>query len=585
MKEYLAKLKRIIRNSFVQKWFLTFLLIVFVIFLFFILYAQHNYRKSLQAEYTAYAELQTARIAKDLDDTFRNYSRITALLSINEKVRIFLFSPNPESVISNIHDLLYTQLLSYKEGFSGMDSIYLLCANQKTVLTSSGNETTSTTSLKNSDKTCFLVEEADDKIDFVFREKNDRYPYLATINIPVFAAGSKALISANIDLSKISILQAAQNDPFQQIYILAESGEILYRSQQKGIPESREIIPQLASFDPSLEDYSFYSEQNASFVYVQTHSEDYPWYYVTVTTPQVYAGKPYDFYSSVLSLLPWLFLLSLVIIIWLVLLTSRPIRTISDFLENPLTQVPEHISESETTAIIHKLVNYIQTNQNLSDELKVQMDLQTQATFWALQSQINPHFLFNTLNIIRKMEMDALGYEHEVPELTLNLSRLLQYALESTELVTLSKEFQYMDLYLKILNKRYKDRLLFTVHMTPEVADVYVPKLILQPLVENAIFHGCVPRLNISNHIEIRASASGQQCVIMIKDNGIGIPPQDLLDLRQKITNARNIPTNSIGLQNTCVRLYLTYGENYHMDIDSEVNRGTCLTLYIPVRT
>jgi two-component system sensor histidine kinase YesM len=294
-------------------------------------------------------------------------------------------------------------------------------------------------------------------------------------------------------------------------------------------------------------------------------------------------GRTYNFYSTLITFLPWLALFALIIVIWLAMLITHPVYTITEFLENPQSRVPDNISAPETQKIIRQIINYVESNQMLSRELQQQMERQNKATFWALQTQINPHFLLNTLNIIRNMEIKTLGYDHEAPEMTLSLSRLLQYALDSTNLVPLKTEFHYTNLYLNILNQRYKNKLHFDIKKEDSISEVLIPKLILQPLIENAVFHGCSPRLDVSNNILVKATCSANTCFITIQDDGIGIPPETLASLRSKLIDIKNIPDSSIGLQNVALRMYLTYGNDFHIDIDSGTNKGTCITLSFPI--
>lgn len=584
MKKYTEKLKKLIANSFVRRWFLTLLAVFAVLFLCFLIYTRTNSEKALISEYTNYSELQTERTAEHLDDYFYSYIRITSLLSINKSIRLYLFEEDADELFSYIYDRVYYQLASYKEGFSGIDSIYLFPTSGTEVFSSTSTAPRNIFALE--DKTCLSLAEAPESVTIVPREKNGRYPYLMTIYMPVYESsinsGPKSMIVLNIDITKIPILQDGTKDSFQSVYIISDEGELLYRNMQKDMPESTELVEELCHFDSSVDFYSTYVDDDSPYIYVQQHSSKYPWYYITVTTPQGYADKSAGWHDSLFSLLPWLILFSLVAIVGLVLYATHPMRTISEFLENPLTEVPDNISEPETQKIIRQFINYIQTNHSLSDELTRQLELQNKATFVALQTQINPHFLFNTLNIIRNMEIETLGYDHEAPELTLTLSRLLQYALGSSELVPLKTEFYYTDLYLKILNQRYKNKLHFVVKKDADTSEVLVPKLILQPLIENAIFHGCSPQLEDHNQIVVNAQIDEGKCIIIIKDNGIGMSEDDLTALRQKIIDSKNIPSNSIGLQNVALRMYLTYGENFKIDIDSTPGEGTCVTLSFP---
>lgn len=265
------------------------------------------------------------------------------------------------------------------------------------------------------------------------------------------------------------------------------------------------------------------------------------------------------------------------------ILATHPIRTITNFLDNPLLELPDNISEPETQKIIRQFINYIQTNRTLSEELERQMEQQNRATYWALQSQINPHFLFNTLNLIRNIEIQELGYEHPAPEQTLALSRLMQYALDDANLVPLKTEFYYVDLYFRILNQRYKGKLHFKIDKAEGTSELLVPKLILQPLIENAVFHGCSPALEHHNTILVSTSIRENRCTITIKDNGIGISPEVLEQLREKLHEMEEIPSNSIGLQNVVFRMYLTYGNQFQFTIDSIPEEGTCIALSFPM--
>ena len=349
------------------------------------------------------------------------------------------------------------------------------------------------------------------------------------------------------------------------------------------MPESVSLVPQSDLFDASADLYSTYVSGEHPYIYVQQHSSHYPWSYITVTTPQSFMGKSYDFFAALPAFLPWLLILTLIILLFLTFLITHPIRTISEFLDNPLTELPARISEPETEKIIRHFINYIQTNHALSDELEKQLERQHKATYAALQSQINPHFLFNTLNLIRNMEIETLGYDHKAPEMTLLLSRLLQYALHSANLVPLKTEYFYTEIYLQILNQRYKEKLHFQIEKKEDASDLLVPKLILQPLIENAVFHGCSPQLDTRNSIVVSTTLKNGVCSITVRDNGVGIPPEELEALREKLSNVRNIPDHSIGLQNVVYRLYLTYGESFSFSIDSRQNESTQITLSFPV--
>ena len=126
-------------------------------------------------------------------------------------------------------------------------------------------------------------------------------------------------------------------------------------------------------------------------------------------------------------------------------------------------QSPNTIQDSENVRFIaHRISQYVQTNQVLKDELKEQLELLNQTQILALQSQINPHFLSNTLSLMYVQAADALGYNHKLPLMILNTSALIRYAIEPSHMVTLETELANTELYLSILNERY-DRVLTIV--------------------------------------------------------------------------------------------------------------------------
>ena len=574
------KIKKLIGNVFVQKWFFTLLALISALFVCFILYTRSNSQKVLQSEHIAYGELQTDRLTSQLDDSFTGCSQIPILLETNQWARLFMLSEEPDLLFSGIYDQLDTQLAAYKTAFSALDSIYLYSAASDSFFRS-GSDTPRSYQLLG-DENCLTVEEIPDEIQYVARRKDDLYPYLITIYYPALLHDSKSMIVVNINISKISALQENQGNSMQRIYIVSDDGKLLYRKNQENMPESIKNVEALAHFDGQQDFFSCYVDGAKPYVYVQQHSEKYPWYYVTVTDTQNYYGKSVNFYDSLVTVIPWLALLALLVIVWLVLLATHPIRTISEFLENPLSQMPENIPDSETQSIIRKFLNYMQANQALSEELQKQIQQQNEATFWALQSQINPHFLLNTLNLIRNTELDTLGYDHSAPKLTLALSRLLQYALDSTNLVPLKTEFRYTDLFLHILNLRYKNKLRIEIQKEDDVDEVLVTKLILQPLIENAVFHGCSPQLHVSNRILVTAKREEDLCKITVSDNGVGMPPEQLQDLRDAVADLDDIPSDSIGLRNVALRMHLTYGESFSFQIDSQPGQGTVITLTFP---
>lgn len=579
----MKKLKKVFSNTFVRRWVLSFIAFITALFACFLFCTYLASQKQLRQEVISYSEQQAERIAMQADDVWQSFQQIAHSLTVDNMVNIFLFSENAESVFPNLYTQIYQQLSAYCQSSTAIDSIYVYSAVNNSVFVSE-HKTPSTLGVSVFDSDFdFATADSYTEPTVVPRKKGDIYPYLLTLFYPVRRLEQQGLIAVNIDITRLSFLKSSPNLSSLSTYLISDEGELLCRSGQHEMPESLADFPRLSLFRADSPSFSRYVQDTVPYVYVQQHSSNLPWYYVTVYETQGYTGSSFNFFQPFLSLVPWLALFVVVIVILLSSLLTHPFRTISDFLENPMAGVPQNISEPETAKIIRQVINYIQTNQKLSDELTNQMERQNKATFLALQSQINPHFLFNTLNLIRNIEIDALGYDHEAPRLTLELSKLLRYAIDSTDLVSLDTELRYTRLYLDILNERYEKRIAFSISDVPSSDRILVPKLIIQPLIENAVFHGCFGQPDASNQIDVEVQADEVTASITVRDNGVGIAQERLQELRAMLSDVSTLPRSSIGLQNVAQRMHLTFGAASSFDITSTPGQGTSITLTFPI--
>jgi two-component system LytT family sensor kinase len=197
--------------------------------------------------------------------------------------------------------------------------------------------------------------------------------------------------------------------------------------------------------------------------------------------------------------------------------------------------------------------------------------LATEAELRALKAQINPHFLFNTLNTIAEL----IHADSDKAEATVErLAEMFRYVLNGSQrgLVPLEEELAFLNDYLAIERARFGDRLRVTREITPETLGLLVPSLVLQPLVENSVRHGRGADGSIDLDIDIHID--GDRAVIIIGDQGPGLPAG------HKIGQG---PGH--GLRNVDQRLRKTYGEEYGLKIGANRPRGTIVTLSIPART
>lgn len=223
----------------------------------------------------------------------------------------------------------------------------------------------------------------------------------------------------------------------------------------------------------------------------------------------------------------------------------------------------------------------VEKNQKLIEDIyrKDVMVLQTKID--SLQMQINPHFLYNTLD---SMYIILISEGHrECAEIIYALSTLFRYALKSEEIIPIQAELDFIQKYLEIEKYRFGERINWKITIDEEAKNSYIPKLLIQPLVENAVKHGVEP-VEQSGHIEINIVAYGNKVMICVSDNGIGITEEDCKRINETLENTElEIKTDkSIGLVNIYRRIQTIYTKDSYLKIESDgLNKGTKVSMIL----
>ena len=193
-----------------------------------------------------------------------------------------------------------------------------------------------------------------------------------------------------------------------------------------------------------------------------------------------------------------------------------------------------------------------------------------EAELKALKQQLNPHFLFNTMNTIAVLVREERN--HEAVTLIARISSLLRMSLENTgvQTVPLRQEMDFLTRYLEIQQMRFGDRLTFKIDVDPAAMEAIIPNLILQPLVENAVLHGIAGKVQ-SGCVQISARVHDERLELEVRDDGPGFP-----------LNGAGPISDGIGLTNTRVRLAHHYGADYQLVLKSQPAHGVTASLVLP---
>lgn len=262
------------------------------------------------------------------------------------------------------------------------------------------------------------------------------------------------------------------------------------------------------------------------------------------------------------------------------------VRAIIDLLSEaesgmPIPPMPEEATD-EYGIITRNIVKTFLDQHYLKLELERQTLEKKNSELLALQAQMNPHFLFNTIETINWKVVAANGFECDASVMLQDLSQMLKYSVYNfKDKVTLYEEIDNAKRYVAILGHRYKDKFTMVWDNDDGALECYVIKLLIQPLIENSVYHGIKEQPGHST-IRVRARLRGEQVHISVTDTGVGITPERLKKLRVTLMDEVAPVDDHIGLINTSKRLRLAYGAHYRLSVVSTRGRGTSVRIVIP---
>ena len=274
-------------------------------------------------------------------------------------------------------------------------------------------------------------------------------------------------------------------------------------------------------------------------------------------------------------------LLSNIISKWI----TKPLRKLEAGMrsvQNGNFSVKEPVDGSkEVVSLSQSFQAMVQRIEELMEQVRTTEALKRQRELDALQAKINPHFLYNTLDSV--VWMAETGNSKGVVKMVTALASLFRISIaKGHDTITLKEEFSHVRSYLDIQSMRYKDKFTYSIELPEELENQPTIKLLVQPIVENSIYHG-IKYLQDEGIITIKAEDRGDRIAMIISDNGVGMRKETLNSLLDRnSTHEHSSEGNGIGLLNIDERIKLSYGEEYGLSITSEPDEGTTVMIVIP---
>jgi two-component system sensor histidine kinase YesM len=264
---------------------------------------------------------------------------------------------------------------------------------------------------------------------------------------------------------------------------------------------------------------------------------------------------------------------------------TRPIRFLSGAMEN-FGQGNFDIncqvdSEDEIGRLSHTFNQMVMDMNSLVNTVYEQKVMKQEAQMKSLQMQINPHFLYNTLDTINWMA--RIRHVDEIGDMVAALSNMMRYSLEKKSFVRLGEEVKSLKDYIAIQNYRYRDKMVAEIEIDESLMSLYIPRLLIQPILENAIVHGIEEKLD-KGHILVAARRENEDLYIQIMDDGVGMTEETMSHILREDYSMKKSGHTSIGVVNVNRRIQMIYGKDYGLLVQSVLGAGTKITIHIPAR-
>lgn len=407
---------------------------------------------------------------------------------------------------------------------------------------------------------------------------------------PLGQKNRQGVVVVNVDADRLGQFINNVNDPYlEDIYIADKSGTVLYNRDLSLINRPLADIPSLRMLltdrDP-VQDTLSSDWATRSIASLRSQYND--WTFVSVLPLQVVQEKNAYLRRYVLVIFAAGLTVALLLAWIIAAKVFQPIRKVISIVENPDQWSAIELERreprlNEIRQIAASIIRSHGKQIELEQELRKRLTLLKQAQAVALQSQINPHFLYNTLETINWNAIRLTGGDNKVSEMITSLAMLLRLSSETpTNLIPLREELRHVRFYVDLLSIRYRNS--FTVEWDIEdaILSCRIPKITLQPIVENAVYHGIKPKHG-RGIVRITGRRRDEEVVLEIADDGIGIDPEQTVRINAAMEEDYGVPGDHIGMKNVNQRIKLTFGDAFGLAVFSQPGHGTTVRITFPV--
>lgn len=543
-------------------------------------------RKRLYEEFVKRNEMSLEQAYSNVYSVILSTKNLAYSLSVNNNVKYLAYRPSVSGDITNNRESVKDMLSVIKNANAYVDSIYIYFYNSGEVVSNlgvSGYEV-----FQDKEALALFSKDMPARNILLPRIKKNKYPYLLTVLYPVRVggSGSMGLIAVNLDVEKLGNYIGSGSyrsaDAAPKLLIFDESMETLVYSDEYRLLQEPEEIEKLKSFPKNEEILSeVYTLWGGSWAVSGLESREDGLRYLYLSSMQEFEkqNKEADTRIRQVAVLTGMLclLLAFLLAVWVYRPVKRTLHVLSEVSMLTEWDRKEHVDEIE--AIQRSILSAIKENDDLNAQIQERIISLHNAQICALQTQINPHFLFNTLEAIANAAALLMNGDNQITEMIYTLGKLMRISLSNENyLVPLKKELEHVKLYVKLVEFRYHGRVCLHQEIPEELQEERIIKLTLQPLIENAIQHGLAGKRSGGN-IWLKGEKKGKDNYIYVVDNGTGVTEEMLEKLREQLKDSAITGSRHIGMRNVDQRLKLVFGEGYGLTVGASKEGGMCVTV------
>lgn len=521
-----------------------------------------------------------------VDVVMEEVVKISGQLSLDEDIQRFML-PDTNELFEHTQTVNVKKKIEMYSGvFDYIDSIYIYSNKSKYIVTNDGGgkieEFEDTNWLEN------LTEREYEPARMISRTKNNGYPKLISYIQPLRLTQMQFLggIIVNIDIDKMGDLVVSNiKDSSENLMIVDNRNNILFSSQQMYLRKKWNKVEFYKDIDfKSVGGYMVVNDGEQDILIAVSASDKFDWYYISAIPMSSYEEYRESIWYFYITLCILGVVLSVIGAFCISVYCYKPVQKILELVKNPDMyhanfREDTGFREDETWEITRNIVRNLYSNRQMQEEMKRYTDVIDKAQLTALQAQISPHFLYNTLENIRWRAMELGHGDNDVSHIILNLSEMLRTSLDIDEqIIPVRDEVHNAKLYVEILQLRYEDKLKVLWDVEENVLDCPIVKVSLQPLIENAVYHGIKP-LRRQGIISIRAFQRDSRLMVEVEDNGVGMSQDAVNRLNEDLNEKYVLKEEHIGIRNVNQRIRLLLGDEARIEVQSQENVGTKVTL------